>query len=265
MPSVTSALVNVFDWRLAFATLGFGGALIALPTMFFLLRDNAAVRPIVGDAPKQPMGVTIREGLRSSRFYRMAVASLLVSFGVIGLSVHFVPVLISYNVASQTAAGVAGAIGVSSIIGRVATGYVLDRVHGTLVGAIGFGLPVVACTLLLNFDGSTFVALACALILGLSLGAEVDVVAYLAGRYFGLRNYGMLFGSLVGLISLGIGTGAAFAGAMFDYFGSYDLLLWVLMPVFLVSAGLIGSLGRYPVFESADPHEERQQVKGKIQ
>lgn len=258
MPWVASSLIQAVGWRYSYLALALGGAIVALPLMLAFFRDNPRVRPAVG-APSGIPGITIREGLTSRRFQKMALASFLATFGVIALVVHFVPILVSQGVASKQAAVVAGAIGLASIAGRIGTGFVLDRIHGTFVGAIGFGMPVVACVLLLNADGSTALTVSAALVLGLSLGAEIDVIAYLATRYFGLRNYGMLFGSLAGLLSLGTGVGAAFGGAMFDRFGTYDALIWSLIPVFATTTLLVVTLGAYPTFdepESLTPSHE---------
>jgi len=69
-----------------------------------------------------------------------------------------------------------------------------------MVGTVSFAMPIVAVLLLLSFDGNAGHAIAISITIGLSLGAEVDIVAYFATRYFGLRNFGLIFGSIVGLL-----------------------------------------------------------------
>ena len=56
--------------------------------------------------------------------------------------------------------------------------------------------------------------------IGLSAGAEIGVLAYLIPRYFGLRHFGLLFGVMNGLITLGLGVGPFFAGYLYDRFGN---------------------------------------------
>ncbi len=253
MPLLTEQLVQSGGWRFAYVVLGAGCAAIALPMIVLFFKDQPKLAEANDAPPKVLPGLTIREGLLSRQFICMAFASLLVTLAIIGLTVHFVPIMISHGLASQNAAAAATAIGITSIVGRIGTGVLLDRFNGCLVGAIGFGLPIVACVALLNFDGGIFVGIVVGGIIGFSLGAEIDVVAYLAARYFGLRNYGMLFGSIAGLLSLGAGIGPTFAGMMFDKFGSYDQLVWSLMPIFAVGALLIASLGSYPDFEGKEP------------
>ena len=252
MPMLTDQLVQSGGWRFAYVVLGTGCAAIALPMILLFFKDQPKPVETAGASSKPLPGLTIKEGLLSRQFISMALASLLVTIAIIGLTVHFVPIMISHGLVSQSAAAAATTIGITSIIGRIGTGMLLDRFNGCLVGAIGFGFPIIACIALLNFSGGIFVAIAVGAVIGFSLGAEIDVVAYLAARYFGLRNYGMLFGSIAGLLSLGAGIGPTFAGMMFDKFGSYDQLVWSLIPIFVVSALLIGSLGPYPDFEGKE-------------
>ena len=130
--------------------------------------------------------------------------------------------LVDRGFAATKAAAISGVIGIASILGRLVTGLLLDRFNGPLVGAIGLGLPVVACLLLFSSGESTISTVVIAAIIGLSLGAETDVVAFLTARFFGLRHYGVLFGTLAGFLSLGTGLGPMLAGTLYDRFHSYD-------------------------------------------
>lgn len=249
MPLLTDQLVQYGGWRFAYVALGAGCAVVSLPMLVLFFKDQP--KPAVTDSSQTELlpGLTIREGMLSRQFIGMAVASLLATIAIVGLTVHFAPIMISHGMASEHAAAAAVTIGITSIIGRLGTGALLDRFNGCVIGAISFGFPIAACIALLTMDGGIFMAVTVGSIVGLSLGAEIDVVAYLAARYFGLRNYGMLFGTIAGLLSLGGGIGPTFAGLMFDRFGGYDQLVWALIPIFATGAVLVGSLGPYPEFE----------------
>jgi predicted MFS family arabinose efflux permease len=245
MPLLTDALLRAGGWRLAYAGLAGGAALIVLPLLFLFFRDPPGRASSKADRASLP-GLAVRPAMLSSRYIRMAAACLLAMTAIIALTVHYVPILVSEGFARREAAAIAGVIGVASIIGRIATGFLHDRLPGTLVGAISIGLPMIACAGLLAFQGDGAAAVGVAAFIGFALGAETDVVAYLSARYFGLRNYGVLFGTLAGLLSLGAGLGPAIGGLVFDRSGSYDPLIWGLVPAFAAAALLIGSLGRYP-------------------
>ncbi|HRK63247.1 MAG TPA: MFS transporter [Terricaulis sp.] len=258
LPYLTNQLVATFGWRAAYVALAGGGAAILLPLMllfFFDAREEARRKGgVAADRSAMP-GLELREGFISIRFIFLALAALLATGGITALLVHFVPMLSHGGMERSSAAAIAALIGLASMAGRILCGYLLDRFDGRVIGAISFALPCLACALFLQFDGGSAHAMALAIIIGLSVGAEIDVIAYLSTRYFGLRNFGALFGAIAGLISLGAGLGPLFAGAVFDATGGYALAHAALIPVFLVTAALMGSLGRYPIF--ATPTEAK--------
>jgi predicted MFS family arabinose efflux permease len=59
------------------------------------------------------------------------------------------------GIARATAAGIAGTLGITSIIGRLSVGLLLDRTKGPQVAAISLALPAVSALLLLiDMDGT---------------------------------------------------------------------------------------------------------------
>ena len=102
------------------------------------------------------------------------------------------------------AAGVASLIGISSVVGRLGTGYLLDHFRASRVGAIIFLLPVVACTLLLTAGADPLAQSVAAVVIGLTLGSEIDVIVFLTSKHFGLKNFGAIYGGLLTALSIGM-------------------------------------------------------------
>jgi cyanate permease len=70
-------------------------------------------------------------------------------------------------------------------------------------------------------------------------------LAYLVSRYFGIRNYAVIYGVLYAFFAAGAGFGPATYGRVFQATGSYDLvLLWSRWAFVLCSIALL-FLGRY--------------------
>jgi MFS family permease len=247
-PVITTKLIAAHGWRTAYLTLGAGAALLVLPLMFVFLRDedSAALRQERALTRASLPGLSIREALLSSRFLRIASSALLMTIAMAGLNVHFVPFAVSKGLTAGAAAGAVSCVGIASILGRLGTGVLLDRCNGALIGAVSFAVPLVAAALWLGFDGTMSSAIVMAATLGISLGAEIDVIAYLTTRYFGLRNFGTVFGTIAGLLAFGGGVGPTLAGIVYDKTHSYDIFVWGTIPIFLLAAAMIGSLGRYP-------------------
>jgi len=72
--------------------------------------------------------------------------------------------------------------------------------------------------------------------LGLTLGAEVDVIVYLTTRFFGLKNFGALYGGLLAALSIGTATGPLVASVIFDQTASYDPFFWLAIGLLLLSS-----------------------------
>src|SRR5437588_9363572 len=100
------------------------------------------------------------------------------------------PALLTDRGASAQGGAVASAIvGVAGLIGRVGTGYLLDRVLASRLAMILFGGASVGNALL--WVGSAGkVGLFAAFLIGLGMGGEGGIIAYSVSRYFGLRAFG---------------------------------------------------------------------------
>jgi len=188
-------------------------------------------------------GLTLAEALRTSAFYRLLFATGFFTFSIFGCIVNFVPILTGSGAAPMTAASAASLIGVFSIVGRLSTGAILDRLPAHLVGAVCFLIPIPACVLLLTELAGVRGYFVAAALFGVTLGAEIDVIAYLATRHFGLRNFGAIQGGLLCATALGAATGPLGAGATFDRYGSYALFLASTIVLMLASALIIGTGG----------------------
>ena len=256
-PILGQLYISELGWRGAYLALGATVAAFSIPPVFLFFFDAADKAAASGETVARDRstvpGLGLRESILSSRFLRIAVISLAVVTAMTSLLVHAVPMLSAKGLDKSTAAAAAGFIGLGSIAGRLAGGLLLDRISGAVVGAVAFSLPIPVCLALFHFEGHTGAAFAITFLLGLSLGGEVDVLAYLTSRYFGLRNFGTLFAIIVALQTLALGIGPLIAGYVFDLYGTYQPLLLGLIPVFVVAVGAVATLGPYPSPESLQP------------
>ena len=135
------------------------------------------------------MTVNVRAALRRREFWLLWAMFCALSFSLYGLLPHFVPLLTDRGMRPADAAWAASSIGVTIIIARVIIGYLIDRFFAPRVALVFFLLSAAGIGLLAASDApvAAFVA---AILVGLSIGAEIDLLAYLSGRYFGLRHFG---------------------------------------------------------------------------
>ncbi|GFE79842.1 MFS transporter [Steroidobacter agaridevorans] len=243
-PILATWLIGNYGWRSAYVSMGGLWGVLVFPVLFLLFRGaHDRGRKEQAAAPAALTGITLSEGLRSAALYKLLMAAALFSFTVIGVAVHFVPILTDSGATPLSAAGIASLVGIFSIVGRLGTGFLLDKYPGHLVGAAAFLIPIAACVLLLT-DGANPVSQAvAAAIFGLTLGSEVDVIAYLAAKHFGLKNFGALYGVLQMALAAGTAFGPLAAGAVFDRYQSYSMFLMLTAVLMAASAIALFTLG----------------------
>lgn len=258
-PVIAVWLIETVGWRRAFPAQAGLWLILVFPILWLCFRsakDQAARATPSEQVPAKVLsGVTVAEGLRLAAFYKLLVVGALVSFTAVGSLVHFVPILTDSGANAMSAAGIASLIGLSSIVGRLGTGVLLDRFPGHVVGALVCLLPVVGNVLLLTHGTEVLFQAIAAIAIGLTLGSEVDVIAYLASKHFGLKNFGALYGSLVMALAMGTAFGPFAAGAAFDHFGSYAEFLILGAILLVISSVSLATLGPVPVIAWSDAEE----------
>ena len=247
-PYLGATLIAEHGWKSALILQAAIWAAIAFPVLFFFFRSarDSTSRDDTGSAKPGVVlqGVSVRDAMRTTIYARLLLVCLLFTFTIIALVVHFVPILSGRGIDKLEAAGLAGLIGLFSIAGRIVTGFLIDRYRASFVGAAVFLLPVLGCLTLIASGASPVGAAVAAALIGLTLGAEVDVLAYLTTRHFGMRNFGTLYGGLLAALSIGTATGPLAAAVIFDNYGSYTPLLWLTVAFMVVSSLALASLPR---------------------
>jgi MFS family permease len=128
------------------------------------------------------------------------------------------------------------------VLGRITTGYMLDRLPSHIVAA-GYFLAVVIGLLAAMKSDTLGFAFVFAAMVGLGFGAETDIMPYLIGQHFGLRFFGTIFGWVYGAFAFGAVLGPLLMGWIFDTTGSYQLALSIFIPATILGAGLMLPLG----------------------
>lgn len=258
-PLLATWLISTQGWRSAFVGMSAIWLLLVFPFLFIFFRsakDKSRKPDAVVAELAVLSGLSLAEGLRTPVLYKLILAGGCFAFTAIGVVVHFVPILTDSGAEPLAAAGVASLVGIFSIIGRLGTGFLIDRFPAHVVGSCAFLIPLIACSLLL-VDGSSAINQAvAAAIFGLTLGSEVDVIAYLASKHFGLKNFGALYGALVMALAMGTAFGPLAAGSVFDHYGSYAPFLQLTMLLMTISAMALITLGPAPDF--AEPQVATQ-------
>lgn len=245
LPITAQALVSAFGWRTAYIALGLGSVLLSLLACG-LLRERFRGTRQAHQSSGVPQGLALRVALRSYRLWAIWLVFILSSAATLSLGPHLPSLFADRGFDASMAAKSASMVGVGLLVGRLLTGLLIDRIHAPLVASVFFVGGAIGVFLLRGAHDYTTLLVAATLI-GLTIGAEGDLISFLVRSYFGLASFGTLFGIAFSGYGLGAVIGPIGLGMWFDRHGSYDVPLLVLPCMLLVSAALVLSLGRYNV------------------
>ncbi len=246
LPPLIQYLLDTMGWRIAYLVLGALVLFVSFPIGALFLREADNTRTVCGANPAQDShGATPLDTLRHLPIWILGLFSFTAGLVLIGALAHFVPMLRHAGVSGQQAAGYASIIGMSVVLGRVSIGWLVDRFFAPRVIFVFFLAPCIAFILLQSPDSQLPYALS-AIGIGLALGAEVDVLAYLVSRYFGTQHFGVLYGGLFSVFTIGAANGPLLIAYLYETQSGYDLALLILTLATLLICGLTFLMPKFP-------------------
>jgi cyanate permease len=266
-PPVAQRLIAMFGWRAAYAIWGCAVLLIALPLATAFLRNDPGDKGLLPDGDREPdergrdpielrpanEGLSWHQIWRSSTFWLLISAFFLAGASVHACVLHLSALLTDRGVSAPAAAMAISVVGLAVLVGRVGTGYLLDKFFAPRLAAFFFcGAATGIGLLMIGSAGK--IALGAAFLIGMGMGAEGDVIAYSISRYFGLRAFGTAYGYAFGSFVLAGAVGTLLMGVGFDFTRSYSVPLAGFFVAMLTAAGLMMLLGPYR-YAASQTHE----------
>jgi MFS family permease len=249
LPVIAQWLIGAVTWRGAYAILGAAVLVIAVP-----LATNVRERSDARVFERRTDGASISGGLRAWPFWIIVVVLFIASLSQNGAISHLAALLMDRGISPGSAALAVSTLGGATLVGRLVTGWLVDRYFAPRVSFCLLGLAAFG-TYLLAGAHSIFVGCAAAALIGLGMGGEADVTPYLISRYFGLRSFSTLYGLTWTAYALAGAVAPVIMGRVFDATGSYHGLLVRLSIVTVGAAALMLLLPRYSTASSAAESE----------
>jgi MFS family permease len=254
LPQYAQWLITNMGWRMAYVGLAVVLVVIAVPSVLLFVREPedspmARARKAGSGAAVLP-GLSAREAVLSRTFWFLVLPTILVAIVVNGSLVHVVSLLTDRGWSPEAAAGIMVWAGLASLAGRVVVGLLLDRVFAPYVAMLSFLVALAGVYLLASGTNPTLGVIG----IGITTGAEIDIIGYMTSRYFGLRRFGQLYGYLFGVFLIGTGIGPAVMGAVHTRLHSYDPAFYAFGIMLALAMFSMLFLGRYayPVREAED-------------
>jgi cyanate permease len=242
IPPLLAGVIAHNDWRAGFFALSLAPLVGVLATALLIPGWRT---PVAATNRAQELAPEMASGqwVRSRVFWVMAAAFATMSLSFAGLLPHFVPMLIDGGLSPRAAGGIAGEIGLAVIASRLVVGFLMDRLFAPRIALAICVIAAAGFLVLLTYGVSA--ASVTAVTLGFAMGAELDLMGYLVARYFGLAEFGRIYGWLYGAFIFASGLGPLWVGALRDSTGNYRLSLAFSVAGLLVACGIFLLMPRY--------------------
>jgi MFS family permease len=236
-----------FGWRVAY--LGMGALTLAggIAALSLIPRGSGSGRePPAGlNAPDEPATPELhvpRKGdyrliLRNGTLWTIIVATFLCLLQTPLHASQMNMMLLDNGISTQAAANVVSVYALGTIIGRIGCGLALDRYATPFVASASMIAPAVGLFLLGSpWNGVPLITGAMFLI-GLSVGAESDLLPFVVARYFKLRIYNTTLSLVFATTFLAGGIGSVLISATIKLSNSFSTFLYLTS-----GTALVGSL-----------------------
>jgi MFS family permease len=241
LPFLYKIGIDNFGWKGVFY-IGVAIILVAwLPIFLLLFRDRSAADQAA--SAQLATGMSLGEAASTATFWKMGIAFFLVTFAMSGIAIHIVAMLGDNGVERGDAVKIASLIGASLLVSRLVVGYLIDKMPAQPIAALCFAIPALGCYLLMG--GGHGPAIIAVILVGVALGAELDLIAFFTSRYFGMKNYGRIYGWQYVFYTLGAGVSPLAFGIAYDRLGSYDPVLIASGIGLLIAGGLMLMMPKY--------------------
>jgi MFS family permease len=247
IPQFAEFWIRHSGWRIAYVALGAAIFVLAFLPVLLFVREPSAAASAATSTPDAGLakGLTLGEAARTPRFWALMVAFFLAVAAINGTLTHVIALLTDRGLPARVGADALSTAGISLMLGRIASGYCLDRFWGPYVAALFFACPLVGIFLLASGLGGYWLSIG-VILCGIGIGGELDFMAFFISRYFGLKAFGQIYGWIFGVFTVGTGAGPYVMGAAYDAMHSYNLMFTIFEAALLIVCGIFLFLGPYP-------------------
>jgi MFS family permease len=230
LPPLIAILIINFGWRSAVLFLGTASSVgLLIAAMFMSLPKNCG---------KEGFKMNQTSFSSNSHFWVLAACQLFIFFAMFTTMTHIVPYGKDIGLSIEDSALLLSIIGFSSIFGRLAIGFLADRLGGKLT----YILCIIPMAIALFGIATTESVLLIYLLLplyGFSHGGHFTVAPFIIAENFGLEKLGAVFGKITFFGAIGAVTGPVFAGVIFDSTGNYKIAFYTVSIMVVLAAVLL--------------------------
>ena len=188
-----------------------------------------------------PEGWSFAEARSTRVFWSLCIIQFMFFPSMMTVPTHLAVHGNDLGMTAAKAATLLSVLGASSIVGRLAVGTLSDRIGGkqAFMMCFIFLLGSLMAFIGVSSHGLLFVVVA---FYGFGHGGLFTVVSPVVAEYFGMREHGAIFGTILFFGTIGAAIGPIMAGWIFDVTGSYQYAFLILAVLAAIGLALVVSL-----------------------
>ena len=254
----TQWLIAVYGWRAAFFILAGVLALVVAPVNFFFQRQRPEEMNLKADfgqtlravsvaqaKPARTEGPTLKEALRTRRFWAFAAGVLAGAIPLHMVLIHQVAAVSDAGFSKELAALALGLIGLFTAPAMILMGLLADRIGRQWSYALGSAALMIGILFLMSIRGTSqsWRLYAFPLFIAVGFSSRQSLYPTIAADLFHGKSFGAIIGALALFIGAGAGIGPWLGGLIYDWTGDYYWAFCVAQAMTLASIGFIWMAG----------------------
>jgi MFS family permease len=255
----TQWLIGAYGWRAALFILAGVLALIVAPVNFFLQRqrpEEMNLKPDFGltilpasNVQEKPAhsddGPTLKEALRTSRFWAFAFGVLAGAIPLHMVLIHQVAAVSDAGFSKELAALALGLIGLFTAPAMIVMGLLADRIGRQRCYVLGSAALMIGILFLMMITSAnqTWLFYAFPVFIAVGFSSRQSLYPTIAADLFHGKAFGAIIGALALFIGAGAGIGPWLGGVIYDWTGDYYWAFCVAQVMTLASVVFIWMAG----------------------
>ncbi|MBN1848966.1 MAG: MFS transporter [Deltaproteobacteria bacterium] len=243
--------IDRFGWQQCLVYYAIGFLILGIPAAL-VFRTRPEEYGLFPDG--KPQGVTlsqaesaiesheksVKQALKMRAFWLMGIATAFQVIAWSAFSTHLMPYFSSLGIERSIGGRTIMAVALISLVARFPFGWVCDIFDMRYMMALSIGLNSIALFFFWLLRSGSFPLLTLFIIFaGIATAGMMPVRIPIYREYFGVKNFGKIYGLGNLFFTFGIITGAPIAGWVYDTFGYYDPIWWILSILTAIGAVLI--------------------------
>ncbi|MFC1533146.1 MFS transporter [Thermodesulfobacteriota bacterium] len=239
--------IDTYGWQTSVIYIAIGFLILGIP-LCFVFRHSPEQYGLLPDgkekdetrAPSSQKtgfdGMELGQAMKMRAFWHLVIG-IMIQMGVwVAYSIHLMPYFASLGLKRSVGSMTTTAIPLVSLATRFPFGWLSDIFDKRYVLALAVALVSVTLFLFWLIDGSSFSLIVIFIIVaGIAAGGLMPIRIPIYREYFGIKNFGKIYGLGNLSVILGSVTGPPLAGWVYDRYGVYD-------PIWLILSG-VGLIG----------------------